>query len=193
MPAVTLSANFGGLTFNDNLILIDTGSTSGNAISLGNNQFLAATGNLFSNAQTVFVVGTGNVLNIGPNNYANAVTFISGVPSGGFAIDQNGIQHQFSPFLAGGPQPTLTGTGACVTLATKLGAWAGKATCTGTTGASTLVLTPATAAPDGFNCFGSDTTSGLPLAQLGVSTTTCTLTISSVTAGDVLSWHVEQF
>jgi hypothetical protein len=181
------TSTLGGLIFDNNLVLIDVGSTSGNILSLGNNQNLTANGNTLNQAQTVFVLGTGDYVNIGPNNYNGAVSFMSGTPAGGNAIDQNGIPHQYAPFLAVGTQSGITGTGACAAPSAKFGAWSGKATCPGTTGASTLVLTPAVAAPDGYNCSGSDITSGVALGQIGISTTTCTLE-GTITANDVIGW-----
>lgn len=91
---------------------------------------------------------------------------------------------------------TFSGTGACAAISTpKGGSWSGQVTCTGTSGASTLVITPGPTAPGGFMCSGSDTTLGHELvgAQSGQSATTCTLKFSSVTANDVLSFAVNAF
>jgi hypothetical protein len=190
LPPVT--GNLGGLVFDNNTVLIDTGSTGGNVISAGNGQTFSASDNLLQNPQIDFVVGTGVTVRVGPNNYSGSGSLFSGTPVGGYAIDPNGIMHLYSPLLASGAQAGLSGTGACATRSSPLGAWAGKVTCTGTTGASTLVLTPATSAPNGLSCFGSDTTAGTALAQSGTSTTTCTLS-GTITANDVLTWSLGQF
>lgn len=95
---------------------------------------------------------------------------------------------------AGGTQAGLSGSGgACGTRSSQHGgAWAGDVTCGGTTGATTLLITPGTTAAHAFVCGGSDTTSGheLAAAQSGLSTTTCTLKWSSVTINDVVSFYV---
>lgn len=93
------------------------------------------------------------------------------------------------PLISIGTAATLTGTGACATNSTqKGGAWAGQATCTGTTGASTFIITPGTTAPNGWSCTASDlTTAANILRQSAVSTTACTIA-GTVNANDVLTF-----
>ena len=100
------------------------------------------------------------------------------------------------PLAASGTAAGLSGTGACSTRTSQTGgSWSGSVTCTGTTGASTLVITPGGTATNGWACSGSDTTSGHELAgaQSGSSTTTCTLKFSSVTSSDVLTFTANRF
>jgi hypothetical protein len=85
--------------------------------------------------------------------------------------------------------PVPTGSGACATITTVSGNGnAGVLTCTGTTGSSTIVLTPLFTAPHGFSCNGQDHTTVVDiLTQTAVSTTTCTLS-GTVAANDVISY-----
>lgn len=95
--------------------------------------------------------------------------------------------------LAQGAVPTVSGTGACGTTSTQVGgSWAGKATCTGTTGASTLVITPGTTATNGWQCDASDLTTANALRQSASSTTTCTIS-GTVNANDVLIFKAVSF
>ena len=89
--------------------------------------------------------------------------------------------------IAAGTAATLSGTGACATITTQSGGgFAGRATCTGTTGASTLTVTPGTTAPHGWVCEAFDeTTRANLLQQTSDSTTACVLTATSVTQNDV--------
>lgn len=89
--------------------------------------------------------------------------------------------------------PTPTGTGACATITTQKGMWRGSFVCTGTTGASTATLTFPTAAPNGWNCAASDITHTAVASQSAASTTACTLTFSSVTANDVISFNAAPY
>jgi len=92
------------------------------------------------------------------------------------------------PLVAAGSLPTLSGTGACATTSTQVGgAWSGKFTCTGTTGSSTVVITPGATAPHGWNCSASDETAGTAMPQSADSTTTCTIK-GTVSASDVLTF-----
>jgi hypothetical protein len=93
------------------------------------------------------------------------------------------------PPVAAGTAAGLTGTGACATITTqKGGAWAGQATCTGTTGASTFIITAGTTAPNGWSCTASDlTTAANILRQSTVSATACTIA-GTVNANDVLTF-----
>lgn len=90
-------------------------------------------------------------------------------------------------FMASGTKPTLTGTGACATITTQLGSWAGKATCTGTTGASTFIITPGSTALNGWQCDSADLTAGTALPQSASSATACTVT-GTVNQNDVVTF-----
>jgi hypothetical protein len=96
---------------------------------------------------------------------------------------------------AAGTAATLTGTGACATIITQSGGlWAGSAKCTGTTGASTLTITPGPTAPNGWVCNVQDETTRANLfRQTSHSTTACTLTITSVTQNDVFVFSAIAF
>jgi hypothetical protein len=100
----------------------------------------------------------------------------------------------FSVLVASGRQPSLSGTGACATITTqKGGSWAGSFVCTGTTGASTITVTPGVTAPNGWVLTAYDMTGGVRGAQTGYTTTTATASISSVTQNDALSFTVVAF
>lgn len=96
-----------------------------------------------------------------------------------------------SPLLSvGGTQFTVaSGTGACATTSTLQGGTQnGNFTCTGTTGASTVTLTLG-AANVAYACFGRDITTPTTVTQTGAkSTTSVTLTLTSVTANDVIQF-----
>jgi hypothetical protein len=110
------------------------------------------------------------------------------------ASNYSGSINLAKPPIATGVAATLTGTGPCATRSSQLGgSWGGAVSCTGTTGAATLVITPGPTAAHGFNCYGSDETAGVAGAQSGNSTSTCTLKFTSVTASDMLSFTVNQF
>lgn len=91
-------------------------------------------------------------------------------------------------FVSGGAAAGLTGTGACATISTQTGgSMAGRATCTGTTGASTFTITPGTTAPNGWVCNVQDqTTRANLLQQTATVAASCTLTATSVTQNDVV-------
>lgn len=99
------------------------------------------------------------------------------------------------PLISTGTAATLSGTGACATITTQLGgAWVGSAKCTGTTGASTLTITPGATAPNGWVCAVQDQTTRANLfQQTSFTTTTCVLTVSSVTANDVFVFSALAF
>lgn len=87
-----------------------------------------------------------------------------------------------------GGASVLTGSGACLTQSSSSQTIVGQTTCTGTTGASTLIITPGFAAPHGFSCWANDITHTLGGSQSAVSTTACTMSFTSVTASDVLTY-----
>lgn len=92
-------------------------------------------------------------------------------------------------FQSSGTAATLTGTGACATRSNQLGgATAGEAKCTGTTGASTLIITTGITATNGWSCWGSDITHTLAGSQSVASATAPVLTFTSVTANDTLTF-----
>lgn len=100
-----------------------------------------------------------------------------------------------SALVSTGPSATLSGTGACATITTQLGgSFAGTAKCTGTTGASTLTITPGATAPNGWICRVQDETTRANLFQQTSHTTTaCTMTITSVTSNDVFVFDAFAF
>ena len=152
---------------------------------------------------------TGNVLDVwsasgltGPS-----INVLGGTPSYcfttiGFYLTQSAFLCPYieasQAIVAVGPKAALTGTGACTTGSLSLqigGAWAGSVACGGTTGASTLVISPGTTVPSAWECRGEDTTSGHELlgVQSGQSTTTCTLKFSSVTSADHVTFVLTAF
>jgi hypothetical protein len=93
------------------------------------------------------------------------------------------------------PAIGATGTGACTTITTKTGnIFNGSLKCTGTTGASTIILTPGITAQNGWNCRNSQdiTTVANTFVQTAISATTCTLT-GTVNANDVVEFSLAQF
>lgn len=95
---------------------------------------------------------------------------------------------------AAGIAATLTGTGACASRSSEsAGSWSGQVTCTGTTGASTLTITPGSSAPHGWNCSASDVTHTLIGSQSAVSATAPVMTFSSVTSGDVVVFGCNEY
>ncbi len=96
--------------------------------------------------------------------------------------------------IASGTAATLSGTGACATRSGQLGgSWAGQVSCTGTTGASTLSITPGQIAPNGWSCWASDVTHGATGYQSAASTTVPVISFSSVTASDVIIFGCQQY
>lgn len=95
----------------------------------------------------------------------------------------------------GNTQAGLAGTGACATITTQSGGqWAGTGKCTGTTGASTLTITPGSTAPHGWVCNVQDqTTPANQFQQTSFTTTTCVLTVTSVTVNDVFVFSALAF
>ena len=95
--------------------------------------------------------------------------------------------------FSGGVNAGLSGTGACTTITTQLGgAWGGSFKCTGTTGASTAVITPGITATNGWSCSASDITTANALRQSATNTTTCTIG-GTVNANDVITWTAIAF
>jgi hypothetical protein len=115
--------------------------------------------------------------------------------SGGYTFIQTGTASfggkvQALAFVSGGATFTVaSGTGACATTSTLTGGGTvGQFTCTGTTGASTATLTFTNVA-HGYSCSGRDVTTPTTVTQTGaISTTSVTLTLTSVTANDVIQF-----
>jgi hypothetical protein len=105
----------------------------------------------------------------------------------------------FAPFLLSiGTAPTPTGTGACATITTQvpasLGNRAGNFKCTGVTGASTMTLTFAVPAPNGYRCNADDSTTVADKPnETSWTQTTCVLTTAATAANDVIVWSAEPF
>lgn len=90
-----------------------------------------------------------------------------------------------------GPTFTLgTGTGGCTAKSNLLGgSWSGHFTCTGTAGASTIVINLPPQNGSAWECHGSDVTSGVVWAQAApLATNSCKLTGTLTTTGDVITW-----
>jgi hypothetical protein len=102
---------------------------------------------------------------------------------------------QAAALESGGSNAALTGTGACATFSTQTGgAMSGRFTCTGTTGASTITITPGKTAANGWWCLVQDETTRANLAQqTSTVAASCTLTATSITQNDVLVFHVTAF
>jgi hypothetical protein len=169
----------------------------------------------------VFINGGSGVTTGGSVNITGGVNTGSGTGKGGSvnltgavggSLSGNGGDIVLSPGAAGGtgnrgnillnsgpvatgPLPTLTGTGACATITTQAGgAWGGSAKCTGTTGASTLIITFNAVAPNGWNCFVQDeTTRANVFQQTAHAFNSCTLTVTSVTQNDVFVFSALAF
>jgi hypothetical protein len=116
------------------------------------------------------------------NNAANTATI--------FKIDYLGDTTIGGAHISAGTTFSVaSGTGACATTGTIVGgAIAGNFTCTGTTGASTVTLT-LPSVTHGYVCYGRDVTTPTALTQTGaISTTSVTLTMTSVSANDVIQF-----
>jgi len=123
-------------------------------------------------------------------NANNVTQMVSAGPSTTPAVPWVFESSLKTPFVAsGGTAATLSGTGACASRSTQSGgAAAGQITCTGTTGASTLTITPGATAANGWSCWASDITHTLAGSQSAASTTAPVMTFSSVTANDVVTF-----
>jgi hypothetical protein len=110
-------------------------------------------------------------------------------------VNSTGTLAVAGALISNGTAAALTGTGACATITTQTGgAFAGSAKCTGTTGASTLTITPGLTAPNGWSCNVQDeTTRANAFQQTSHTTTTCVLTVTSVTANDVFVFSALAF
>lgn len=97
-----VSGNAGGLSFRNNLVLPNSGSTTGTALSIGNGQNFSSYGNLFQNIATVYSIGTGITANIGPNRMTGISTFLIGAPAGGSVLDNTGRTTIYDLRVGGG-------------------------------------------------------------------------------------------
>lgn len=98
--------------------------------------------------------------------------------------------------IAQGTFAGVTGTGACATGslgAHSGGSWSGNITCGTTTGASTLTITPGQTAPNGWYCSGSDVTHTAIGTISAQSNTAVTLSFTSVSNGDIVTFSCNQF
>jgi hypothetical protein len=160
----------------------------------------------------IHVVSGGTAILHG-QNYVNML--ISGVgikvDSGGTAFDFGHITNtSTTPYSIAGlfvPNPSetyaasmslvgATGTGACATITTITGnIFTGSLKCTGTTGASTIVLTPGITATNGWTCTAADiTTIANILTQSTDNATTCTINAPvAINANDVIAFRLTQF
>jgi hypothetical protein len=105
----------------------------------------------------------------------------------------------FTPQLfSDGAAPTLTGTGACTTFTNQvpltLGNRSGSFRCTTATAASTITITFALPAPNGYRCSADDeTTIADTPHQSSFTTTTCVLTTAATVQNDFITWNAEPF
>lgn len=79
--------------------------------------------------------------------------------------------------------PTVTGC----SNTTKTGGIKNGSVLSGSTSTCTLTLGSLPAAPNGWNCWGNDTTSGVALTQTATATTSCALT-GAMTSGDLITY-----
>ncbi len=100
-----------------------------------------------------------------------------------------------APPVSSGLTATLSGTGACGAIGSQTGGqWAGSATCSNATAASTLTISPGTIAPHGWVCTVQDETTRTNLfQQTAHNGTSCTLTATSVTQNDVFVFEAVGF
>ena len=146
---------------------------------------------------------TGTPSSIGLNNASAGslpLTGIATIATGTVLGNTSGstasptAQTTVSYLIDGGTKFTIaSGTGACASTSTTVGGTAvGKFTCTGTTGASTVVITLPTAT-NGWVCEGNDlTTTSDTVHQTASSTTSCTLS-GTVAGSDVINFMAMGF
>lgn len=143
----------------------------------------------------------GQQLAQGPNNYnctlstgnspfssgSNSVLSIGTVGAEAVRIETNQNVSLDLGIISANYTGTFTlsaGTGACATTSTLTGGKiAGSFLCTGTAGASTVLVTLPTA-PNGWSCWCSDVTSGVAGAQSTTATTSATLKVTIATTSD---------
>lgn len=148
------------------------------------------------NALNVGTTGTGTLTIGSAGAFSGSITIIgvgsgANLNAGSSALGNNTLTWSGPGAAFGGLGPTgsinLTGTGACATITGPTGGnWNGGGTCTGTTGASTLTITPGITATHFWNCNGADRTAVIAGVQSSLSATSCTLNFSSVTSNDIV-------
>ena len=162
----------------------------------GNNAFTGAT-TTFSNNSLSFILENGS----GGTKYLDANAGGNALGLGGAHGTSNSIYIRpggsASALYLTNSQPTLTGTGACVTgsLSAQGGGhneW-GVVTCGGTTGAATLTISPGVNATHGWVCIATDitqhsSTNLLLQSDAGTTVGSCTLTAAAIISGDVISF-----
>jgi hypothetical protein len=181
------TVNFGSNNWTgSNSAMLDLDGSSGTPI-----QSCLVTGNSFQP-----IIGGISIYAVRVNYAANANIHDNriGRGSGGSSQDFNWTGNQTNAMLGWnqlyGGTFNVSGAGACATLINLAGnPFAGTVKCTGTTGASTLSITPGTNAPNGWNCKSTTdlTTTANTLVQSGISTTSCTLS-GTVNTNDVIPW-----
>jgi hypothetical protein len=100
---------------------------------------------------------------------------------------------QLGPIVSQGAGATVTGTGACASISITIASgFHGASACTGTTGASTVVITPPASVTPSIGtavlCGGSDTTHTLPGSQSSFDPSFCTVSFTSVTTNDIVTF-----
>jgi hypothetical protein len=111
------------------------------------------------------------------------------------ATNSTGTVSLGGAIVASGTAASLTGTGSCATITTQSGGnAAGTFKCTGTTGASTITITPGLTAPNGWTCdVWDETTPADNPSQTSHTATTCVVTSTSTAANDVFSWKATAY
>jgi hypothetical protein len=165
----------------------------------GNIQFTRTDGNIYMAMANRFVQidplnnGFGLKLSTAGGFQFGAGTSMTGTTGSGSNVVTDNSPTIKNEIVAGGTVPTLSGTGACATIRTQVGgSWSGTFKCTGTTGASTVTISPGPTAANGWSCSASDETAGTNMAQSGHNTTSCTVK-GSVTQNDVIVFTANAF
>lgn len=110
----------------------------------------------------------------------------------GFFLFSNPLEYTGALISAGTTFTLGTGTGACATTSTLTGGQStGSFLCTGTAGASTIVINlPSGGVGHGWQCSGGDVTSGVAWAQVTpISTSSCKLTGTIATTSDQVNFN----
>lgn len=179
-----------------------------NATQIARNNQAALGGQMCLDSSHIYPgweIGSGNYWEIDGSSNQPLITGMSYLPATTKWGTQSVVYGGTAIFTGFGP--TFTGTGACASVSNVLPAltnttansWPGpnfgSVVCTGTPGASTLVITPPTAAaPNYWECSGSDTSDGVIAAQSGApSTTTCTLKFTTTASIPVITFNLQAF
>jgi hypothetical protein len=214
-PATNGTAIYIGNTTTNTVIL--EGGRWNNGATTSNGLFINSTTDKVYISDGTILGGTSNALNInGGNVFLSASTLTSAAAAigGGGAnskvVDLCGNSYTgtilaaanllFTPCLTATyatavPFVGATGTGACATITTQTGnIFNGSLKCTGTTGASTIVLSPGITAQNGWTCTAVDLTTNAdtPL-QTANAATTCTLGAAAIAQNDVIAFSLQQY